>query len=184
MSFFFLLFPPCPSQSRILSTGDCWVPFIACPQTLIGMILWEVKYFQWLNFCEKEGERTDITISVYSSISHECLIKMAKWCRMRATMVYVMLKERPLNISYIPGTVWAWNFPILFFNKTFLQKRKKRRAIVFCNSGVISIKHKPGFISSHFTWLRNLSYESSSSFFNQWREVRFCFIVSQGNLGN
>lgn len=112
--FFLLGFP---SQNIQLSAGDCWVKFIACPQTLIGMILWKVKSFRWFNLCEKEEKKrkkktTDITISGYSSISHECFIKMAKWCRMRPTMLYVMV-ERPLNIYDIPRTVWAWNVPIL-----------------------------------------------------------------------
>lgn len=52
----------------------------------------------------------------------------------------------------------------------------------FCNSGIISITHKPGVVSLHFTWLRNLSYESSLSSFNQWKELKFCFSVSQGNV--
>lgn len=144
---FLLLFP---SQNIRLSAGDCWVKFIACPQTLIGMILWKVKSFQWLNLCEKEEKKIKkphISISGYSSISRGCFIKMAKWCRVRPTMLYAML-ERPLNIYDIPRPVWAWNFPILYFNKTILRKEEECSFVI-----QVSLVLHINLESSHLTSL-------------------------------
>lgn len=146
----FSIFLPCPSQSRILSAGDFWVKFIARPTLLQRRLYEKLDIFN------------DLTFSGYFSISYECPIKCQSDAEWDQPWYVWCLNERPLNVSYNLRIVWAWNFPIFYFNKN-LNLKRKLRGLFFCDSGVISFTHKPVFISSHLTWLRNLRLHLSVS---------------------